>query len=239
MMCPRVFVGTMYCGEGDFKDACEAIASQRTVVVSHVVIKNLPEKEAHNQLWRAWRDAKSTHNMFVKVDADTVLAHDEVLFEFWNLMSSNSRITGIQAPLYDYFTDGYVNGLNCFSPKVTFQNTTDQLFCDRQVDVDHDIVVGSDSVPERLRHAGYHCFHATDEQAFHFGVHRALKGQVHVLERVKQAWKNHNDRQRALVLLGAKSASLFTNGGFNYSDELFVSTFRSTMSQFDELKGQL
>lgn len=218
---PVVFVGTMHCGEGDFAECCRAIGEQRGVRVTHVVIADLPEKAAHNRLWQAWRDAKAGCDFFVKVDADTVLAHDEVLLEFWRVMQANPRVTGIQAPLLDYFTDGYINGLNCFSPRVTFRDTADELFCDRQVDVDHDVVVKSGQVPERLRHAGYHCYHATDAQAFHFGLHRALKGQRQVIDLVRQAQQRHGDRQRALALLGAECAGTFADGGFNYGDERF------------------
>lgn len=236
---PRVFVGTMYCGEGDFAECCKAVVKQRDVKVTHVVIADLPEREAHNRLWQAWRDAKADHDMFVKVDADTVLAHDEVLLEFWRMMQANPRITGIQAPLLDYFTDGYINGLNCFSPRVTFRDTSDDLFCDRQVDTDHDIVVKSGGVTERLRHAGYHCYHATDRQAFHFGLHRALKNQRQVIELVKQAQQRHGDRQRALALAGADCAGAFTQGGFNYGDERFMLAFEATLKRFDELKEGL
>lgn len=212
----------MYCGEGDFAECCKSIVDQVGVQVTHKVIADLPEKEAHNQLWQSWRDAKSTHDMFVKIDADTVLTHNQVLAEFWQMMQANPRITGIQAPLLDYFTDGYINGLNCFSPKVTFRDSADELFCDRQVDVDHDIVVKANGVSERLRPPGWHCYHATDAQAFHFGLHRALKGQKQVLELVRLAQVRHGDRLRKLALAGAACSIDFAmRNGFNYSDERF------------------
>lgn len=233
---PQVFVGTMYCGEGNFDECNKQIARQQGVNIQRVIIANLPEKEAHNRLWQSWRGVQ--HNgfdMFVKVDADTVLAHDEVIQEFWSLMSSDPRITGIQAPLLDYFTDGYINGLNCFSPKVTFRDTADVLFCDRQVDVDHDLVVKSDNVSQRLRPAGYHCYHPTEAQAFHFGLHRALKGQRQVIDLIKSAWHRHGDRNRALALIGAACAPTFHDGGFNYVDERFKLVLDSSLRRYDEL----
>ena len=236
---PRVFIGTMYCGEGDFTQCCDAIDKQSGVSLMHVTVNNLPEKEAHNALWSSWRQARHNFDMFVKVDADTVLAHDEVLLEFWKVMEANPRVTGIQAPLLDYFTDGYINGLNCFSPRVTFRDTADELFCDRQVDVDHDIVLKAGQVPERLRHAGYHCHHATEAQAFHFGLHRALKNQTQILALVRQAWKRHGDRQRALALLGASLAGNFRDGGFNYIDQRFQLALDAVLSRYDEMVDQL
>lgn len=224
---PRVFVGTMYCGEGDYHDACEAILSQKGVEVQHVIIANLPEKEAHNRLWHAWRNVQHDgFQMFVKVDADTVLMHDTVLLEFWKALSSNPRCTGIQAPLFDYFTNGNINGLNCFSPKVTFQDSTDNLFCDRRVDTGHDVVLRGSDVPALLTPAGKHCFKTHSLQAFHFGVHRQLKSQHDIIAKVRAAWKVEQREEgfdytdgRSFALLGASLVRKFLgNGKFNYSD---------------------
>jgi len=237
---PQIFVGTMYCGEGDYSKCVKSILDQRGVIIKHTVIANLPEKEAHNRLWQTWRDVQKTgFDMFVKVDADTVLAHDEVLLEFWRMMQANPRITGIQAPLHDYFTDNLINGLNCFSPRVTFRDTADELFCDRQVDVNHDVVIKSEQVSERLNPAGYHCHHPTDEQAFHFGLHRALKNQGSVIDGVERAWSIHRDRARALALIGSQYTGAFRSGGFNYGDERFQSTFATVMSRYDDLVATL
>lgn len=234
---PQVFVGTMYCGEGDYDECIRAILNQKGVNVMHAVIANQPEKEAHNRLWHAWRDVQHTgFNMFVKVDADTVLAHDEVLLELWRTMSSNPRITGIQAPLLDFFTESYINGLNCFSPRVTFQDTADTLFCDRQVDVGHDLVVKSGDVNERLRPAGFHCFSSTDKQAFHYGLHRALKGQIQIIDQVTRAWQRNGDHTRSWALAGAACAGTFTDDGFNYNDERFNLAFEASQRRFNTVR---
>lgn len=235
-----MFVGTMYAGEGDYDGCVTAILGQRDVQVQYVSIADLPEKEAHNRLWNDWRTVQhSGFDMFVKVDADTVLAHDSVLLELSKLMRGNPRVTGIQAPLHDYFTDGFINGLNCFSPRVTFRDTADELFCDRHVDVDHDVVIRSDNVPPELRPAGHHCYHANEQQAFHFGLHRALKGQVQTINLVKQAWLRYDDRLRALALFGAAKAPTFLSRGFNYGDEKFQLAFHETLAHFDGLRDEL
>ena len=236
---PIVFVGTLYSGEGDFDACLAAIRAQAGVTVTHFTVCNKPEREAHNALWAEWRRAKGTSDMFVKVDADTVLAHDEVLLELWRTMKSDSAVTGIQAPLLDYFTDGYINGLNCFSTHVTFRDTEDGLFCDRNVDVDHVKVVRSGDVVDKLRPAGHHCYLANDAQAFHFGLHRALKRQSGTIELVRQAYMRNHDRKRALALLGARSSGCFADGGFNYTDERFTSALQATLKRFDELVAGL
>jgi hypothetical protein len=162
-----------------------------------------------------------------------------VLNAFWELFQSNSHITGAQAPLLDYFTGCYINGLNCFSPRVTFRDTVDDLFCDRQIDVDHDIVIKSDDVGDVLRPAGQHCYRATDAQAFHFGLHRALKHQVNTIAQVRTAYKHDGGRGRALALIGAQMCSQFATGGFNYNDERFKATLNNVKHRFDELTKDL
>jgi hypothetical protein len=231
---PKVFVGTMYCGEGDFDYCCEAIKIQKNVNVTHHVIKNKPEKEAHNELWASWRLAKQEqpYDLFVKVDADTII-NDNVLFEFSNIIRLNNRITGIQAPLLDFFTLKFINGLNCFAPNVVFNDTANHLYCDRNVDVGHDLILSSELVPDTLKPAGFHCFFATNHQSFHFGIHRALKNQREVLNNVYAANQTKFDIRRKLVLMGAEISPLFKNGGFNYDDELFKEQFNIAMKEIN------
>lgn len=238
MIKPKVFVGTLSSGEGDLEKCRSAIHTQVNVLQTHVVISDLPEKEAHNALWHEWRSRQSTYDMFVKVDADTVLADPWVLERLWTLMSSDPDITGIQAPLLDYFTDGHINGLNCFSPRVKFNDTSDELFCDRRVDVGHVRIIKSDLVPDELRPAGYHCYNAHEAQAFHFGVHRQLKGQIETMRMVRKAWHRHSkDRLRGMALLGALLSSNFADGGFNYGDQKFKDVLAATSSSYDRLIG--
>lgn len=232
---PQVFVGTMYSGEGDYDKCCQAILGQRNVNIQHSVIANLSEHEAHNRLWSSWRSLQhSGYVAFIKVDADTVLANDEVLSNFCKLLIENPRVTGIQAPLLDYFTDGYINGLNCFSPKVTFLDTTDPLYCDRKVDVDHDVVIGSNMVPMSLRPAGYHCFQPTTLQAFHYGLHRQLKNQTTTINAVRVAFHRYRDRFRGMALLGA-NMSVQLKESFNYTDDRFQVAFEAADKRYDQL----
>src|ERR1700680_4550668 len=120
---PKIFVGTMHMQEGDFQACLASIQAQENVVVSHVIISGLKEKEAHNALWNAWRQQGPYNDLFIKIDADTVLANTNILRNFWDLFQTNPRITGVQAPLHDYFTDSFINGLNSFSKKVVFNDT--------------------------------------------------------------------------------------------------------------------
>lgn len=237
---PRVFVGTMYTQEGEFLGCLKQIQAQKGVVVSHVIIANMREKEAHNALWHAWRHQGPSHDLFVKVDADTVLASPNTLAQIWEQFKANPRVTGLQAPLHDYMTDSLINGLNAFSTRVVFNDTQDELYCDRQVDTNHDVVLREKDLPPSLIPAGFHCWNPTDEQAFHFGVHRALKGQKATIDKVRAAWNRDHDRARAFALLGAWMSDRFaTNRKFNYTDELFRATFDEASKDYDNLVKEL
>jgi hypothetical protein len=230
----------MFCGEGDFVKAKEAIKSQKGVDVRHHVIVHMSEKDAHNALWRAWKSYRDANNdaIFVKIDGDTILKDDEVLQRVVGIFAANPRVTGIQCPLDDYFTAGSINGLNCFSSKVTFRDTADELFCDRNVDVDHDVVLRGDALPESLRPAALHCHHSTPTQAFHYGVHRSLKGQAHIIDQVRQAWLKKKDKVRGMALLGAMMAPKLGRK-HNYTDVDFITTSAEAIQRYDALIKEL
>lgn len=233
MKLPRVFVGTLYSGEGDFVQSMELIRAQVGVEVSHTLISDMQEKPAHNALWKAWRDHKSSHDLFVKVDADTVLRSVDTLRQVWELFAANPRVTGVQALLHDYMTDSLINGLNCFGTQVVFNDTQDDLYCDRQVDTGHDVVLRGGDVPPDLSPAGWHCHHATPKQAFHYGLHRALKGQSDNIARVRRAWVRDRDDVRAYALIGAAAAPRFERvHRFNYADPEFQAAFEEAQAGF-------
>ena len=236
----KVFVGTMYSQEGEFDLCCQRVREQSGVQVTHFVVAGYDERTAHNSLWDEWNRQKSSHDLFVKVDADTVLAGHDTLFRVAELFKSNPRVTGMQAPLYDYMTDGQINGLSAFCPAVIFNRSKDGLFCDRGTDSGHDIVLRESDLPAELTPAGFHCTSSTHRQAFHFGLHRALKNQAKVIVKIAQAWMIDRDKTRAYALAGAQSAHRFRHGcDFNYSDPKFVAVFEEVRSSIEESRASL
>ena len=236
---PKILVGTMACGEGDYEKCMHAIMSQKEVQIEHVLIENMLEVDAHVSLWENFEKRKSSFDLIVKVDADTVLIRPTILKEIYEFMSSNSRITGMQIYIHDYFTDGLIGGLNCFKPCVTFSTPESSLYCDR-VDSGHDIVIKGNEVPSHLTPAARHCHYANNRQAFHFGLHRSLKGQVDTIEKVRDAWLAHRDDLRAYVLLGVMASSEFEDHkGFSYNQSKFIESFEMVKDNFDDLVGDL
>lgn len=228
----KVFIGTMTHGEGEFDECKRAISQQVDVDTSHIIISNLPEKEAHERLYTTWNSVKEGHELFLKVDADTVLAHEHVISDYVKLFEANVRLTGVQAWLYDHMTDTKIFGLTCLRNTVTVSPVVDKLYCDR-ADTGHDIVMRGDELPASLNPAGTHCQSATDTQAFHYGFHRGKKNQQDIRARVLKAWKRDKDRQRGIALIGFMlSAQSETT---NYDTFDFQRLYHEATSQYDTL----
>jgi hypothetical protein len=226
---PRIFVGTLACGEAELPECLGAVAAQTGVSVAQTVIENQPELEAHNALWDAWEAVKAHHDLFVKIDADTVLTRPTALAEIAALFSDEA-VTGAQILLHDFFTDELIAGLNAFSCAVTFQRATDRLWTDR-VDGGHRLVLKGEPV-RHLAPIGWHCRAPHRHQAFHYGLHRALKKQEEVIARCAVVWLAKRDEARAWALAGAMSAGQLRHH-VDYGDPQFRAAVRALAEETD------
>lgn len=201
---PKIFVGTLESGETEFTDCAKAIQNQSGVTVNHQVVSGLPEGEAHSRLWERWNTAKKSHDLFVKVDADTVLVDDGALLRVWKLFESDPEVTGVQIYLQDYFSDSFIAGLSAFSPDVLFTPSNDPLKPDH-ADTGHKKVLKPESLLN-LAPIGFHAPRPGFEQSLFYGYHRFLKGQYPILLKVMEAYKVEKDEPRRNALLGASLA---------------------------------
>lgn len=218
----NVLVTTLYCGEDDFYMCQKMIASQRGIIIVHEVIDHKPEREAHNALLQSWNACLMQYDVLVKIDADTVLRSCDIIHKTATLLLSSGAAAS-QSPLHDFYTDSPINGLNMYVPsKNVFRATDNKLHCDRSIEHLGRVVYGNE-MDESINPAGLHCFYSAPEQAYRYGVHRGLKNQTDVFNRVKRAHEKVPDRNRALAIEGFNDAATFRmNGlGFNYCDDDF------------------
>ena len=235
----NIFFGTMYCGETNFSNCKKMINMQKGINFEHYIIENLGEKEAHENLFSKWNEVKNNFDLFIKVDADTVLISDTIAKEIADLMYSENDITGMQCKIKDYFTDDLIAGLNAFKPSVIFKTSSDKLYCDR-VDTNHKKVIKGSNMPKGFEPAAYHCYHSSKKQAFHYGLHRMLKNQTDVILKVKNAWNKNKDDIRLYALAGAIEAVNFKdNTNFDYNDKKFIQYFQSVEKNIDEYRKRL
>jgi hypothetical protein len=77
-----IFIGTLFNGESEFFEHSKAIVSQDKVNYTHHVIRNLPEHEAHRQLWLDWEsnqnkfDFMKIHVISISLWLDHLISHD-------------------------------------------------------------------------------------------------------------------------------------------------------------------
>lgn len=238
-MKPRVFFGTLYSNESEFEACKSTIQNQKNLEsIYHHVIEGMKEKDAHNALWNSWESKKTNFDLFVKVDADTIIIDDEAISRVWKLFEENKRVTGVQLRLLDYFTDNLISGLNFFTPAVIF-NISPDLYCDR-VDTNHDVVLKGDFV-KHLEPIGYHCKNPSLVQSFHYGLHRMLKNQRDTIRKVFLASR---EEPRKFALLGAAYAlqhkTKFLNGdNSSYKSQIFIESFFSIKNMSENEKDRL
>ena len=77
-------------------------------------------------------------------------------------------------------------------------------------------------------------FYCSDKQAFHFGVHRGLKEQNHILDKIKTVNKISYDKRRAYAIAGFK-CSKNLNTKFDYQSKEFLKVFEDTQKSLGDL----
>lgn len=232
---PRVWVGTMCSGEGDTELSKKSVADQVGVQITHYIISGLDEHTAAQRLYGTWESLKSAYDFFVQVDADTVLNDGLVIKTLYQTLRSQPSYTAIQAPLHDYMTDSHIMGLNGYLPAVRWIESADHLYTDRCHQGNVTLTTG---LPGSLVPAGKHAWFSTPEQAYHYGVHRGLKGQWGRRDQVKAAWERGRDKNRALALIGFLHAGsgYYSGGtGFNYTDSQFRAGYQMALTSYTNL----
>lgn len=211
---PRVLVGTLYCGENEFKALEASLQEQTYSHWEHIVYKNLPNKEAHDRLYRTFMEEQDDFDLFLKLDADMVFRTSEGLRRIVDLFWETDELDHLTLAVRDWYSDSLIEGLHTFSDRVRWDTGDESRFVDP-----------SPTIPGQKRKLWSapapvvdHSPDPSPFQSFRFGVHRGLK--VLQPERwrlryrqtrmqwtlLKQCW-NHflrsEDRRLGLAVLGA------------------------------------
>jgi hypothetical protein len=185
----KVVVGVLYCGEADYESCIKAIKAQTGVDIELLIIRDRPNKAAHDELYAGFMQRSVLADFFAKVDADMVVRETEFLSKIGLLFEQNPTVKMVTVPVSDFFTGTLIQGLNCFRRDVTWTVSSDRVFVDRPpVDGNERLVA------HHLAPAALHCFHAAGFHAYHYGVHRGLKLRTALLS------KNEHSMRRFHVL---------------------------------------
>lgn len=205
---PKVFVITAYSGEGEFLHACEMIHAQKDVEVTHYIVSHRPIDRAFDQMYQAWERVKTEHDYMVQLDADMVFANDTVLINQITILRQNPHYNQVSAPVYDFYTQGYLWGWHLFDPTVRFNRILEEH--------KHKPDKILDTSNLRILSMGYkgpttvlHAHSPTLRTAFHFGWHRCLRKHGSPIQRVREIYKNTQSVFHGHAAAGADAADLY------------------------------
>jgi len=230
----RILVGTLYTGENEFEQSKRSLQRQKYKNWEQVVFKHLPNKEAHDRLYRTFMQRADKFDLFVKLDADMVFRSERSLQTLIDLFESEPELDHALLAVRDWASDTLIMGLHAFSNRAVWSPSGEELF------VDH-----SPSVPgKRLTTKGPpaplvdHSPDPSPFQAYRFGVHRALKVVQRDrssldLFRSRMQWRLLENVRRRFAETGLRRLGLITAG----AEEAFAGEV--TRAAYDDTGGAL
>ena len=167
----KILVGIMYCIENEFNQCIAAIKNQTHKDFEYFVVQNLPNKEAHEQLYQTFMSNTNFYDYFIKVDADMVIARNTFFEEVIEYLYEKPDVDDLEILIHDFFTDTLIFGLHVYSNRYVWKKNDEKIF----VDIPQNNQFKYIKDTNRLVPAAYHCPNPSDFQSFHFGVHKAIK----------------------------------------------------------------
>ena len=252
---PSVLVLTLYSGEAEFERCRASLEQQKYTSWAQRVFEDLPNSEAHARLYETIMSERQSFGLFLKLDADMVLADAEVLHDLVRVFEERTELDHLVVAVSDWMTDSHIIGAHLFSNRVRWQRHEETLYVDPDPEfTGRKLVV---EIPPRDL-----ILHAADPfplQAFHFGAHRALQAsqvyrrlrdtrphnariQWRYLDRTWDHYVRSGDRRLGLAVLAAdmvfkKELPPTAN---EYSDAALLAAFKSTEALDDgEIRERL
>lgn len=167
----KLLVGTLYSNENEYDECIKSIENQSYKDFDHIILKNLPNKEAHTTLFTSFLQNKEKYDYLIKVDADMVISDSQLFAKTVAKMAELPEIQILSIAVHDFFSDQLIYGLNTYRNTVRWDFNKEDLFVDiPEVGLNGYLFDDKDMAP-----AAVHCANPSPYQAFHYGVHRGLK----------------------------------------------------------------
>jgi len=213
----RFLILTLHNGENEFDACIRSVNSQSYVDREQRVFENLPKAEAHTLLYETIMSSSNQYDLFLKLDADMVLADETILERIAGFFRRVADLDHLVFGVTDWFTDSDIVGLHTFSNRARWMPNPSGLFTDPDP-----VFPGRKVMIFRPRPiVVHHGSNPTPFHAFYFGVHRAMKAcQIHARPSEKQpfaaridwqtlgcVWSHYRrcgDRRLGLAMYGAE-----------------------------------
>jgi hypothetical protein len=167
----KIFVGTLKTIENEFEECVASIERQTHQNFEHFVFEDLSNKEAHDTLYRSFMERSDEFDLMVKVDADMVIENKELLAGIVDRFEQHPQLKDLVIAVHDFFSDRLIWGMHAYRNTMTWQTNDENLFVDR-ASVEPEAKMQDD---EDLAPAAIHCKNPSPFQAFHYGIHKAMK----------------------------------------------------------------
>lgn len=237
----RIFVGTLYSGENEYEECLLSIRAQGYKSYQHFIFKDLPNKQAHVTLFSSFLERSNEFDLLIKVDADMVLADDNLFGKIVQKMENNPWMDLFAVAVHDFFSNQLIWGLNSYRTSVRWNFAKDTIFVDiPEVPQDRILFDTTELAP-----AAIHCKNPSLYQAFHYGIHRGLKSlqDIHakshwdLLTRMLKNFQRTKDVRIGLACLGVELAyaNLFEIKDLDYTNP-GIKTILQNYALFDAVQ---
>jgi hypothetical protein len=120
----------LFAGENEYAQSLESLERQSFRQWDLVRYENLPNKQAHDQLYRTFMERAASYRFFLKLDADTVLRDENSLEQLMLLLDVPERGTLI-IDAHDWISDFLIPaGMQAYSNRVRWPVNPDLLMVD-------------------------------------------------------------------------------------------------------------
>ncbi len=227
-------MGTLYSGENEYEECLASIRSQTFTNYDHLIIKDLPQHEAHKKLYSTFMNHRNEYDLLIKVDADTVINSERLFEEIIRKFAENDWLEVLTIAVDDFFTGRRIQaGLQISRNTVTWDLEKNTAFPDiPNVIPEHFYYDSAELAP-----AATHCKNPSRFQAFHYGVHRGIKAlqRIHSTTHwggIQDVWKNFQkkgDVRLGLAVIGAELvyAGKFAKFDADYTKSAMLDQFRA------------
>ena len=167
----RALAGILHVGEPSLPRAIASLESQVGVDLDLHLIGHEPKWEAHRQLFERFDADAGAHDVLIKVDADMELVHPGFVRSIGQLFRRFRHIDHAVIGVDDWFSGERIMGLTAWRGGTRWTTPPSDLFTD--------LAASTAREKFKLIDPGFplvlHGADPSDEQAFRYGAHRALK----------------------------------------------------------------
>ena len=239
----KILVGILHTIENEFEECLSSLNQQTYQNYEYFVLHNLPDRQAHDELYLMFMDNNDRFDLFIKLDADMVIIKKDLFKNIVEVFKENPDIDLFTIYVHDFYTDRIISGLHTFRHTVRWEIRQNNVFTD-----DH-LIPSWKTLQDKnkLAPAAYQCKNPSPYQAFHTGMHRGIKIRqayrnlfkrfswyIGHVDNVKLCWENFCRKRDIRLGYASLGAELAIKGDFcaehinytnSYSKEIFKNKY--------------